>query len=560
MRQFNFKSIKFYSKILIYLGISFLIYSLFIKNKSLSLIGLSILFSGFVLYSIDSKEQIKSIFQISNPFKINLLSFLVGSIPFGIFFLNWLGFSLYSFLYFFIFIFSIFISILLLFLPQKTNLLYQEKAVFFHPLKNASFYSIVLAVLFFIFYIQLYWYPDYLKNISLLFNPLSQWIRNKPADQWFLYGTIYTIGIVYWGIKFIQKHKHQVYQKWRTLSLIFSQVVFAYFIPSIMEAFSLNSSLDQNDVYLGYFNANPINSWPLNYDFFSGSHLEAYVQKTYQPYALSYFIWGLVLFLVLTPVFTYFVGKRWYCSWLCSCGGLAETVGDSFRHLSDKTFKSWKIERIVIHTVLLFVSIMTIAVLLSYFSGKNVTIVYWTVNKTTVFISISLILILMVYFFYFLYKKSTRSIFILMIGLIITILLFLFIAYFSGNSQVFIVKSSFLKKSYGFLIGAIFSGILGVGLYPILGSRFWCRFGCPMASYMGIFQRFFSRFQITVNGNQCISCGNCSVYCEQGIDVRSYAQQGLSFTRSSCVGCGMCATVCPRGVLKLENVRKKETK
>ena len=51
----------------------------------------------------------------------------------------------------------------------------------------------------------------------------------------------------------------------------------------------------------------------------------------------------------------------------------------------------------------------------------------------------------------------------------------------------------------------------------------------------------------------CISCGNCSTYCEMGIDVRSYAQKGQDVVRSSCVGCGVCAAVCPRGVLRLEN-------
>jgi len=66
-------------------------------------------------------------------------------------------------------------------------------------------------------------------------------------------------------------------------------------------------------------------------------------------------------------------------------------------------------------------------------------------------------------------------------------------------------------------------------------------------------QKFFSRFRITTNGNQCISCGNCSTYCEMGIDVRSYAQKGQNIVRASCVGCGICAAVCPRGVLKLEN-------
>jgi MinD superfamily P-loop ATPase len=50
-----------------------------------------------------------------------------------------------------------------------------------------------------------------------------------------------------------------------------------------------------------------------------------------------------------------------------------------------------------------------------------------------------------------------------------------------------------------------------------------------------------------------MSCGNCSTYCEMGIDVRAYAQAGRNIVRASCVGCGVCAAVCPRGVLRLEN-------
>ena len=86
-----------------------------------------------------------------------------------------------------------------------------------------------------------------------------------------------------------------------------------------------------------------------------------------------------------------------------------------------------------------------------------------------------------------------------------------------------------------------------------MGNRGWCRFGCPLAAYLGLVQRFKSRFRITTNGGQCISCGNCSTYCEMGIDVRHYAQRGQDIVRSSCVGCGVCSAVCPRGVLRLEN-------
>ena len=74
-----------------------------------------------------------------------------------------------------------------------------------------------------------------------------------------------------------------------------------------------------------------------------------------------------------------------------------------------------------------------------------------------------------------------------------------------------------------------------------------------MAAILGFQQRLFSKFRITANGGQCISCGNCSTYCEMGIDVRAYAQKGENIARSSCVGCGICSAVCPRGVLKLEN-------
>jgi polyferredoxin len=69
-------------------------------------------------------------------------------------------------------------------------------------------------------------------------------------------------------------------------------------------------------------------------------------------------------------ILTYFYGKRWYCSWVCGCGGLAETAGDSYRHLSSKTDTSWKIERWMIHSVLVFSFVMTIAVIFSFLSNN----------------------------------------------------------------------------------------------------------------------------------------------------------------------------------------------
>ena len=201
-------------------------------------------------------------------------------------------------------------------------------------------------------------------------------------------------------------------------------------------------------------------------------------------------VWGIVLFVVGVPVLTYFFGKRWYCSWVCGCGGLAETLGDPYRQLSDKSLASWKIERYLIHAVLVAAVLMTVMVLYTYFSG---------------------------------------------------------------SSTILFIDSYSVRSLYGFWIGGIFAGVVGTGLYPLMGNRVWCRFGCPLAAYLGMWQRKKSRFRITTNGGQCISCGNCSTYCEMGIDVRAYAQRGQDIVRSSCVGCGICSAVCPRGVLNLEN-------
>jgi polyferredoxin len=105
---------------------------------------------------------------------------------------------------------------------------------------------------------------------------------------------------------------------------------------------------------------------------------------------------------------------------------------------------------------------------------------------------------------------------------------------------------------YGWIVVATLSGAIGTALYPIAGTRVWCRFFCPMAAMLGLIQKL-GRFRIRVKRDMCISCGLCSTYCEMGIDVRAYAQSNTDFTRAACVGCGLCAEVCPRGVLRLEN-------
>ena len=253
---------------------------------------------------------------------------------------------------------------------------------------------------------------------------------------------------------------------------------------------------------------------------------------------------------MITPILTYRYGKRWYCSWVCGCGGLAETAGDSFRQLSDKSRSAWRVERWVVHSVLVFAVVTTTGVIHSYLGDGSQ---YWF-SRGTFLIAVGVVLTLL-FGLIWKYKRHElkKDARYGAIGYLVIILALIGLHFSAASDNLLIFQTHEVRSTYGFLIGSVFSGVIGTGFYPIFGNRVWCRMGCPMAAILGLQQRLFSKFRITTNGGQCISCGNCSTYCEMGIDVRAYAQKGANIVRASCVGCGICSAVCPRGVLKLEN-------
>lgn len=334
------------------------------------------------------------------------------------------------------------------------------------------------------FYLAVYFEPQFIQGWILLISPLSLWLTQTPADQWFLYGSLYTLVVITFGMRAIKRFWGNRYHLWRTLSLIFFQLCFAFLIPGLLKRAQLP------DFYFTYF-------WPLKPDYFLPFD---YIinQKTGVVSAelnglsvgRAMLLWGIMMSFIATPILTYLYGKRWYCSWVCGCGALAETFGDTWRRMSPKTHSAWRFERYSVHLILALTILTTILLWVNEFTGRAI------------------------------------------LG--------------SDGSQWF-------WGGYGLWITMIFSGVIGVGFYPLLGPRVWCRFACPQAAILGILQRYLSRFQISTNGGQCVSCGECSSHCEMGIDVRAYAQEQQVIVRASCVGCGVCATVCPRGVLRLEN-------
>ncbi|MGB2088513.1 MAG: 4Fe-4S dicluster domain-containing protein, partial [Psychroflexus salarius] len=400
------------------------------------------------------------------------------------------------------------------------------------------------------FYIILYFYPEILglvkngpnKRLIALFDPLSYVLSGNPASQWFVYGTLYTIAILTFGIKALLKYRHNSYQKVRTLSVMFFQLSFAFIIPELM------ARLNTNNFSLPYYDLK--NIWPLNYYNFEQYRVDQFINAG--SIGLALLIFGIVSIFIITPILTYKYGKRWYCSWVCGCGGLAETAGDSFRHLSNKSINAWRFERWLIHLVTVFITLATIAVVYSYLG--NDTTKYWLTRSTFLIAVMSILSLVFALIMIFKRNALQKDAIYAAIAFFTIISSLISMHFIDGyQQQLFLFEAETLRSSYGFLIGSIFSGVIGTGFYPIFGNRVWCRFGCPMAAILGLQQRLFSKFRITTNGGQCISCGNCSTYCEMGIDVRAYAQKGENIVRSSCVGCGICANVCPRGVLKLEN-------
>jgi polyferredoxin len=336
-----------------------------------------------------------------------------------------------------------------------------------HPMRRRQPVAWALSALLVVSYILLYF--GAIPSLGLqvdVFERLAHILHLK--DKWLLYGTVYTLAMIIGGAYVLRRHGNSPYQRVRTVTVVAVQIVFAFALPIVLQVFR------HQEYYFSYF-------WPLKIEYLYPSVILK------QPFLIV--IWSVTGSLLAFPLLAYFLGKRFYCSWVCGCGGLANTAGEPFRHLSSKSVTAWRVEKISIHAVLALAVASTAVV------GLN-----WAIGR---------------------------------------------------DHPAFSRLAFSVQSAYGFAIGAMFAGVIGVGLYPLMGTRVWCRFGCPMAALLGLIQKF-GRFRITVKKDMCISCGNCSTYCEMGIDVRAYAMANQDVKRAACVGCGICAHVCPRGVLKLE--------
>jgi ferredoxin len=206
---------------------------------------------------------------------------------------------------------------------------------------------------------------------------------------------------------------------------------------------------------------------------------------------------------ILIPAMIFFWGKGAYCGWICSCGALAETMGDRHRHKMPHG-PIWNRLNMT-GQVILWIALVLLGLHIVAWTTGNPTVVGWLPHLVEG-------------------KNSEGS-----------------ITWFHALT------------SYKWPIDVFLAGIIGVGLYFKYSGRVWCRFACPLAALMHVYARF-SRFRIFADKKKCISCNVCTSVCHQGIDIMNFANKGLGMQDPECVRCSACVQSCPTGVLTFGRV------
>jgi ferredoxin len=311
-----------------------------------------------------------------------------------------------------------------------------------------------------------------IKNGLWPFEGVYAGLHAVRLDPGLLYGLLYSFLMTFFGLKALARYRQDPYQRKRYGTLIAAQWIVYFALPwALWYGLSYPEYWRAWGVALVY---------PLGY-----YALWEPAAKLVSDSVLPWTVGSVLAFAVFMPIFCAFHGKR-FCAWFCPCGGLADTVGDAWRHKAPR--------------------------------GKAVR---------TLEISSSVIM------------------WITLAGSV----------YLISGYQDFVSPARF-QAGYKWVVDIGLASIVAISLYPFSGGRIWCRFFCPLAKYMELLGRWTGGRLAIVPNDECISCGECTRYCQMGIDVRAFAQRQwpLSNSTTSCIFCGICVTVCPVDVLRVERV------
>jgi len=340
-------------------------------------------------------------------------------------------------------------------------------------------------------------------NIEAPPNPstLAGTLAISMRDPGFYYSIAYCLAVLLFGIQRIRRRRTP-YVTVQTAALTAIQLVPLFLLP-----FLVLPLLGHNGVFdAGFGKTFADNLFPAA-DYGHGREYwrafgfilawPLFIWNVFSPRPLA---WWLVIAFVQTFVLIPLIIRRWgkgaYCGWICSCGALAETMGDAHRQ---------KMPHGPIWNRVNMTGQVILALAFLLFIGRAVS---WTWPGSPV-------------------------------GQIAG-------KFYDGLLSNWSVLG--VELNYYHFVDIFLAGIVGVGMYFWFSGRVWCRFACPLAALMHIYTRF-SRFRIFAEKEKCISCNVCTSVCHQGIDIMNFANKGLPMEDPQCVRCSACVQSCPTGVL-----------
>ncbi len=346
--------------------------------------------------------------------------------------------------------------------------------------------------------------PDWWASLGERFDDPSTLLgtlKVTVGQPGFYYSLAYCLAVVVFGVRRVRRRRTP-YVKRQTIVLAAIQVVPLFLLPYlVLPWLGYNGAFDDGalgwvadqlfpkadyDYGREYWRAfGLILAWPL------------FIWNVFTEQPLwGWLVISLVQTFVVIPLIVFRWGKGGYCGWICSCGALAETMGDAHRHkMPHGPF--WNRFNMLGQAFLLFAFVLL-----------ALRIYAWAAPGS-----------------------------------------------WAASGFSFLMKDvPFLN--YVWFVDLLWAGIFGVAFYWHFSGRVWCRFACPLAALMHVYARF-SQFRILAEKKKCISCNVCTSVCHQGIDVMNFANKGLPMEDPECVRCSACVQSCPTGVLEFGRVDRK---
>ncbi|MFW5844683.1 MAG: FAD-dependent oxidoreductase [Planctomycetota bacterium] len=356
----------------------------------------------------------------------------------------------------------------------------------------------------------LYWFDGSTIDLGTWFAPLAERFQDRSTllgtiaasatSMVFWVAFLYSSAVVIFGIDRMRRRRTP-YVRVQTLTLMAIQVLPLFILPEILlpwaDANGLVGEGLKNALFTGYSygedgSIGSYTAWWHAYGFILAWPLLVWI--VFSPVPLWWWLGiGFLQTCVLIPLLIRYWGKGAYCGWICSCGALAETMGDRHRE-------------------------------------KMPHGLFW--NKVN-FVGQALLLIAVLILLLHIVMWSTTTI----------------------DNRWGWMNAFALQGFWKPVVDFFLAGMLGVGLYFWFSGRVWCRFACPLAALMHIYARF-SRFRIVPETKKCISCNACTSVCHQGIDVMNFANKGWHMEDPECVRCSACVQTCPTNVLSFGQVDK----